>query len=133
MTSDAAGRLYVIWNSGIVDGGQERIFFSTSADHGSTWSPKADVSLAPSGVDHAFPSVTAGAAGDIRIAWMDQRDEPNWNVYYRSSTNGGSALVARKGVVDLCGWLQLHLYRWLPLSLWRLLRHGHRQPISHPD
>ncbi|HKC00303.1 MAG TPA: hypothetical protein VKD23_16080, partial [Terriglobales bacterium] len=58
---------------------------------GNTWSPKADVSLAPSGVDHAFPSVAAGAAGDIRIAWMDQRNEPHWNVYYRSSINGGSS------------------------------------------
>ncbi len=90
MTSDAAGQLYVLWNSGTVDGGPERIFYSTSIDQGNTWSPKADVSLAPSGVDHAFPSVAAGAAGDIRIAWMDQRNEPHWNVYYRTSTNGGS-------------------------------------------
>ena len=90
MTSDAAGHLYVLWNSGTMDGGPERMYFSTSADHGSTWSPKADVSLAPPGVDHAFPSVAAGAAGDIRIAWMDQRNEPHWNIYYRSSTNGGS-------------------------------------------
>src|SRR5712691_3543837 len=49
------------------------------------------LSLAPSGVDHAFPSVAAGAAGDIRIAWMDQRNEPHWNVYYRTSANGGSS------------------------------------------
>jgi len=91
MTSDSAGQLYVLWNSGTVDGGPERIFFSTSTDQGSTWSPKANVSLAPAGVDHAFPSVTAGAAGDIRIAWMDQRNAPHWNVYYRTSINGGAS------------------------------------------
>ena len=91
MTSDTAGQIYVLWNSGTVDGGPERIYFSTSTDHGGTWSPKADVSLAPAGVDHAFPSVAAGAAGDIRIAWMDQRNEPDWNLYYRTSTNGGSS------------------------------------------
>ena len=90
MTSDTAGQLYVLWNSGTVDGGPERILYSTSVDQGNTWSPKADVSLAPSGVDHAFPSVAAGTAGDIRIAWMDQRNEPHWNVYYRTSTNAGS-------------------------------------------
>src|SRR6266567_2969856 len=92
MTSDAAGQLYVLWNSGAADGGPERIFFSTSTDQGATWTPKADVSLAPKGlsINHAFPSVAAGAAGDIRIAWMDQRNEPYWNVYYRTSTNGGS-------------------------------------------
>jgi len=91
MTSDSAGQLYVLWNSGTVDGGPERIFFSTSTDQGSTWSPKANVSLAPAGVDHAFPSVAAGAAGDIRIAWMDQRNAPHWNVYYRTSINGGAS------------------------------------------
>ena len=90
MTSDAAGQLYVLWNSGAVDGGPERIYFSTSTDQGATWSSRKDVSLAPHGIDHAFPAVAAGVAGDIRIAWMDQRNGPHWNVYYRSSTNGGS-------------------------------------------
>jgi BNR repeat-like domain len=94
MTSDAAGQLYLLWNSGTVAFGPERIYFSTSTDQGNTWSPKADVSLAPTGVDHAFPSVTAGIAGDIRIAWMDQRNAPDWNVYYRASTNGGSSWSA---------------------------------------
>ncbi len=90
MTSDTAGQLYVLWNSGTIDGGPERIFYSTSVDHGNTWTARADVSLAPTGVGHAFPSVAAGAAGDIRIAWMDQRNAQHWNVYYRTSTDGGS-------------------------------------------
>src|SRR5947208_10045835 len=90
MTSDAAGQLYVLWNAGSVDGGPERIYFSRSTDGGSTWSPRADVSLAPQGVDHAFPALAAGGAGDIRIAWMDQRYEPHWHVYYRTSADGGS-------------------------------------------
>src|SRR5439155_1626766 len=70
MTSDSAGQLYVLWNAGSVDGGPERIYYSTSTDQGNTWSPKADVSFAPQGlgIDHAFPSVAAGAPGDIRIA-----------------------------------------------------------------
>ena len=91
MTSDTSGQLYVLWNSGTVDGGPERIYFSTSVDHGNTWSPRADVSLAPLGVDHAFPALAAGEAGDIRIAWMDQRNEPHWNVYYRTSNDGGAS------------------------------------------
>ena len=79
----------VLWIAGSVDGGPERIYYSTSTDQGNTWTLRADVSLASAGVNHAFPSVAAGAAGDIRIAWMDQRNEPHWNVYYRTSTNGG--------------------------------------------
>ena len=82
MTSDAVGQLYVLWNAGTVDRGPERIWYSTSKDEGATWSPKTDVSLAPRGVDHAFPALAAGAAGDIRIAWIDQRNAPHWNVYY---------------------------------------------------
>jgi len=90
MSSDAAGQLYVLWNSGAVDGGPERIYFSTTVDQGTTWSSQKDVSLAPQGIDHAFPALAAGVAGDIRIAWIDQRNDPHWNVYYRTSDNGGS-------------------------------------------
>jgi hypothetical protein len=90
MTSDTAGQLYVLWNAGTVDGGPERVYFSTSTDQGSTWTPRVNVSMSPDNVDHAFPSVAAGSAGDIRIAWMDQRNEPHWNLYYRSSINGGA-------------------------------------------
>ena len=92
MASDAAGQLYVLWNSGTTDKGPERIYFSTSKDQGNSWSLKKDVSLAPQGVDHSFPAIIAGAAGDVRIAWMDQRNpSKHWNVYYRTSSNGGSS------------------------------------------
>ena len=90
LTSDSAGQLYVLWNAGKVDKGPERIYFSTSKDQGNTWTRKANVSMAPRGVDHSFPSVAAGEAGDIRIAWMDQRNFPHWNVYYRTSIDGGT-------------------------------------------
>ena len=94
MTSDAAGQLYVLWNSGAADGDPERMYFSTSTDQSTTWSSRRDVSLAPQGVDHAFPALAAGVAGDIRIAWMDQRNKLHWNVYYRTSSNGGSTWSA---------------------------------------
>jgi hypothetical protein len=88
MTSDAAGKLYLLWNTGTADFGPERIYFSSS-DDGFNWTPKTDVSEAKKGVDHAFPAIIAGAAGDVRIAWMDQRSFPHWNVYYRTSTDEG--------------------------------------------
>jgi hypothetical protein len=90
MTSDATGTLYALWNAGTVDKGPERIYFSSSTDSGATWSAKQDVSRAPVGVDHGFPAIVAGATGDVRIAWMDWRNYPYWNTYYRSSTNGGA-------------------------------------------
>jgi hypothetical protein len=92
MANDSAGQLYLLWNSGLVDNGPQRIFYSTSTDNGNTWSAKMDVSLAPQGVDHGFPAIIAGNPGDVRIAWMDQRNPSgHWNVYYRSSTDGGSS------------------------------------------
>ncbi len=90
MASDAAGTLYALWNSGAVDKSPERIYFSSSTTAGATWSAKIDLSSAPDGTEHAFPALAAGAAGDVRVAWMDTRNRPLWNTYYRSSTNGGA-------------------------------------------
>ena len=98
MSSDAAGTLFALWNSGSVAKGPERIYFASSTTGGATWSPKADVSAAAAGVEHAFPAIVAGSAGDVRIAWMDSRNAPLWNTYYRSSTNGGATWSAAKKI-----------------------------------
>jgi hypothetical protein len=90
MTSDSAGTLYALWNSGAADKSPQRVYFASSTTAGDTWSPKLNVSAAPSSVEHAFPALAAGDAGDVRIAWMDARNNPLWNVFYRSSTNGGA-------------------------------------------
>jgi hypothetical protein len=95
MASDPAGTLYALWNAGAVDKGPERIYFAKSTDAGANWSAKEDVSAALAGVDHAFPAIVAGAAGDLRISWMDARAPgPLWNTYYRSSTNSGATWSA---------------------------------------
>jgi hypothetical protein len=95
LTSDAAGTLYALWNAGATNGGRERVYFSSSTTGGASWTAKADVSSANDQTEHCFPAVTAGAAGDVRIAWMDTRnhampDQPLWNVFQRSSSNGGA-------------------------------------------
>jgi hypothetical protein len=94
LASDAAGALYALWNAGSVNGGPERIYFSSSTTAGATWSARVGVSGAAAGVEHAFPALVAGTAGDIRIAWMDtqlrQAGRALWNTFYRSSTNGGA-------------------------------------------
>jgi hypothetical protein len=111
MTSDAAGNLYLLWNAGETAGGPERIYFSRSTDGGSSWSAKQDVSLAPSGTHHAFPAIASGGANDVRIAWMDARAAnggmDRWNVYYRSSTDGGSTWSAEK---DLSTYVSGYTY-----------------------
>jgi len=90
LASDAAGTLYALWNAGIAHGAPERIYFSSSTTGGASWSAKADVSSANLQVEHGFPAITAGVAGDVRIAWMDTRRSSLWNVFQRSSSNGGA-------------------------------------------
>jgi hypothetical protein len=95
LASDDAGVIYAVWNSGSVAGGPQRVYFSSSTNQGGSWSAKVDISNAAVGVEHCFPAITAGTAGDVRIAWMDTRkldkeNHPVWNTYYRASTNGGA-------------------------------------------
>ena len=90
LASDAAGTLYALWNGGPENGGPERIYFSSSTTSGASWTSKVNMSAAPNHVEHAFPAIAAGAAGDVRIAWMDTRHAPLWNVFQRSSSNGGA-------------------------------------------
>lgn len=90
LASDGAGTVYALWNAGAVHGGPERIYFSSSTTGGASWSAKVDVSSADNPVEHCFPAITAGVAGDVRIAWMDTRQNSLWNVFTRSSSNGGA-------------------------------------------
>lgn len=95
LTSDASGTLYALWNAGAVDRGPERIYFSKSTNGGNTWTPRQDMSSAPQGSHHAFPAIAAAGSGDVRISWMDARAAnggmDRWNVYFRSSTDGGAS------------------------------------------
>lgn len=101
LASDGAGALYALWNAGPSNGGAERIYFSSSTTNGASWTSRTNVSTAAAGIEHCFPAVVAGTAGDVRIAWMDARatepghpDHPLWNTFYRSSTNGGATWSA---------------------------------------
>ena len=82
--------VYLLWNgSAAKNFAPQRIFFSRSADHGKTYSPRVDISDAPTGVENCFPALAIGRSpGDVRLAWMDKRTG-DWNVFYRSSTDGG--------------------------------------------
>jgi len=93
--------IYILWNNALTmtNDAPNRIYFSSSTDDGATWSTPQDVSLAPSGVEHSFPSVLAGpTSGDVRIAWQDNRNSGYWNTMYRSSTNGGASFSAESFV-----------------------------------
>jgi hypothetical protein len=96
---DGNDHVYVVWDAAHTSSGIQRLYVSRSTDSAATWSAPRDASLAPLGANHLFPAIAARGDGDVRIAWMDDRngfdtgtDDPNgrWNVYYRSSSNGGT-------------------------------------------
>lgn len=89
VAADAAGTLYAFWNSGPAKQAA-RVYFSSSTTQGETWSAKVDVSNAPQGANHVLPTISAGAADEVRIAWIDSRNSPDWSAYYRTSSNGGA-------------------------------------------
>lgn len=90
LASDAGGTLYAAWSSGSQKMGPQRIYFASSTDGGENWLPRVNISSAGQGIEHAFPAIAAGSAGDVRIAWMDSRNSSSWNTYYKSSSNGGA-------------------------------------------
>jgi hypothetical protein len=107
LAADAGGTLYAAWSAGSVKMGPQRIYFSSSVDGGASWLPGMSLSEAQRGVEHAFPAIVAGANGDVRVAWMDSRNAPYWNTYYRSSTNGGATWSDE---VRLSGYVRGYAY-----------------------
>jgi BNR repeat-like domain len=101
---DAAGNLYLVWQDGQVNTSRKSppiVNLSKSTDGGQTWSFVGRVDDQGASSAYAvFPTITAGSAGSIWVAWMDDRaGSPinhvnGWNLWLRSSTNGGSSFGA---------------------------------------
>ncbi len=101
IASDSAGTIYAFWNSAPLNNalpGKDpaRVFFSTSTTQGETWSPKVSLSEAPAGTNQVLPTIAAGNAGEVRVAWIDSRHSPDWSAFYRTSTNGGATWSAEE-------------------------------------
>lgn len=114
-TPPANDRVIAVYNAGAgANGVPERIYTKYSDTLGATWNipfnssswPNgSQLSLAPSGVWHGFPSI-AGSSSAVKVIWMDNRATPGgnytctsssttgacgvWNVYLRSSADGAT-------------------------------------------
>jgi hypothetical protein len=103
---DAAGTLYVAWQAGQDDTARKSppiVLVSKSSNGGASWTSlgRADDKTASgcgaSACYALFPTITAGAAGNVYLAWMDDRngspiDHVNgWNVWLRTSTTGAAS------------------------------------------
>jgi hypothetical protein len=90
VVSDAPGHLVFAYEGPTTSGGRQRVYAATSSDEGQTWS--AGVPLSVAGEDATGPRLASSGGGDVRIWYMQTSGSDNpdaWNVWYRSSSNGG--------------------------------------------
>ena len=100
VVSDSAGHLVFAYEGPTVADGPQRVYVSQSSDEGRTWSAGVPVSVA--GEDATQPRLTA-YGGETRMWYMQTADGDNpdaWNVWYRSSTDGGTTWTAPVKIDD---------------------------------
>ena len=92
LSADARGGLVLLYDGAATAGGLQTITARRSSDQGRTWS--SAVTLSTVGEESTAPAVESRGSGDVR-AWYYQTsgggNDDAWNIWYRSSTNGGAS------------------------------------------
>jgi len=102
LSADDSGTLVLLYDGATTNLGPQQIFTRRSTDGGRTWG--ARVALSVAGENATSPAVESRGTGDVR-AWYMQTingDDPDaWNVFYRSSANGGQTWTAPVLISDV--------------------------------
>ena len=101
VVSDAPGHLVFAYEGPTTDAGPQRVYVSTSTNGGRTWS--AGMPLSVNGENATQPRLASSGGGDVRIWYMQTSDGDNpdaWNVWYRSSSNGGASWFSPVKISD---------------------------------
>jgi BNR repeat-like domain len=102
LSADDTGNLVLLYDGATTALGPQQIFARRSTDGGRTWTARVPLSVA--GENATSPAVESRGNGDVR-AWYMQTingDDPDaWNVYYRSSTDGGLTWTAPLLISDV--------------------------------
>ena len=95
VSADDNGNLVFLYDGATTELGPQRIYATTSKDEGTTWSAPTALSVAAENA--VEPAVESVGNGDVR-AWYYQTSNGDarhsWNVWYRSSKNGGTTWSA---------------------------------------
>lgn len=94
VSADANGNLVYVYDGATTSGGKQLVFAKRSTNGGLTWSARGTLSTV--GEQSTSPAVESRGAGDVR-AWYAQTNGGShdaWNVWYRSSTDGGATWSA---------------------------------------
>jgi hypothetical protein len=90
VSSNAAGHLVYTYDGPTEPLGPQRIYVRRSTDDGRTWSVRTTLSVA--GENATAPALEVARYGDVRLYYFQtaRGDDPDlWNVWYRSSGDGG--------------------------------------------
>jgi hypothetical protein len=102
VVADGQGDLVFAYEGPATALGPQRVYVAISSDEGRSWS--AGQALSAPGDDATGPRLaSSGAGGDARIWYMQNAggDSPaSWNVWYRSSQNGGRSWSAPVKIDD---------------------------------
>jgi hypothetical protein len=100
VASDAPGHLVFAYEGPATELGPQRVYVTTSSDEGRTWSAGTPLSVA--GEDATGPRLVA-QGGTVRLWFMQTAGGDNanaWNVWYRSSSDGGRSWSAPVKISD---------------------------------
>jgi hypothetical protein len=104
LSADSGGALVALYDGASTVGGLQTIQSKRSTDGGRTWS--SAVTLSSAGEETDAPAVESRGNGDVR-AWYYQTagggNVDAWNVWYRSSTDGGATWTAPVKISDAGG------------------------------
>lgn len=101
VSADDRDHLVYLYDGATTELGPQRIYARTSTDEGATWSKR--VALSVDGENATSPAVESTGNGDVRAWYMQTAggdDRNAWNVWYRSSRDGGTTWTARVKISD---------------------------------
>jgi hypothetical protein len=100
VSADASGNLVMVYDGATTPGGKQLSFAKRSTNGGLTWSARTTLSTV--GEQSTAPTVESRGAGDVRT-WYAQTNGGNhdaWNIWYRSSVDGGVTWTAPVNISD---------------------------------
>src|SRR4051794_1026114 len=101
VVADGAGHLAYAYEGPTTAGGPQRVYVIRSSDEGRSWS--RPVTLSAAGENATQPRLASSGGGDTRIWYMQTAGSDNpdaWNVWYRTSTDGGRTWSAPLKISD---------------------------------
>jgi hypothetical protein len=106
----AGDALVLVYDGADRVGGDQYLWVRRSTDLGVTWSVRARLSAKAHDVVAMNPGITAGANGEVRVAWQDSRNGLfRWNTFVRASHDGGVTWDPAVDVSDVrSGYGYLH-------------------------